>query len=363
MSFRIYLSPPDVGALEEEFVLDALRSGWVAPLGPHVDAFEREIADFVGVDHAVALSSGTAGLHLGLLALGVGPGDEVVVPTLTFGATPVFIDSEPVSFNLDPDLLAEFLASRAAAGRLPAAVIVVDIFGQTADYDRILPLCEHYGVPVLEDAAEALGATHRLGHAGSFGRAAVFSFNGNKIMTTSGGGMLVTQDEEFAARIRHLATQAREPVPWYEHRDIGFNYRMSNVLAALGRAQFRRLPEMIVARRAHVDTYTAMLGPLGVDVLQDPTWSRGNGWLSIARPPKGTVSSLIDHLAHSAVEARHVWRPLHTQPVFSNSLRLVSGVAEGFFDTHLCLPSGSKSASSEIEGVALEIAAHLEFIA
>ena len=291
---RMYLSPPNVTAAEVQAVVSALESGWVAPLGPEVDAFEADVATYSGRRHAVALSSGTAALHLGLLALGVGPDGEVVVPTMTFGATafavtyvgaaPVFLDIEPESWNLDPIVLEAFLARRAALDRLPAAVVTVDVFGRTCDYDRILESCARYGVPVLSDAAEALGARHGSAAAGSFGESAVFSFNGNKIMTTSGGGMLVTDDDDTARKARFWATQSREPFPWYEHEEIGFNYRMSNILAALGRAQLVRLPQMIERRREIRDAYAAGLADApGVDVVGDPPWGRSNAWLTTVR--------------------------------------------------------------------------------
>lgn len=360
MSFRIHLSAPDVGDLEAKYVLDALRSGWVAPHGPAIDAFEEDTKAFVGAEHAVALSSGTAALHLALLACGVGAGDEVVVPTLTFAATafavtyvgarPVFVDSEATSWNLDPELLADFLAERAALGRLPAAVIVVDIFGQTADYDRIIPLCDEYGVTVIEDAAEALGATHGMRMAGTFGRCGVFSFNGNKIMTTSGGGMLVTDDAELAARVRYLATQARQPVPWYEHEDIGFNYRMSNILAALGRAQLERLPDLVARRREIRGAYAARLGAAtGLAVRQDADWGRSNAWLTVAElMDPGQVDCMIHGLAQIRVEARRAWKPMHLQPVFQESEAILNGVAEQGYLRSLCLPSGPSMSNHDI---------------
>ena len=248
---RIYLSPPHMGLAERELLLDAFDSNWIAPLGPHVDAFEREFCETVGVPYAAALSSGTAALHLALLMLGVGPGDEVIVSSFTFaatanavmyvGATPVFIDSDPVSWNMDPGLLGEELEAAAKRGKLPKAVIVVDLYGQCADYGPILETCARYGVPVVEDAAEALGASYRGKPAGSFGKIAVFSFNGNKIITTSGGGMLVSEDAALVERARYLSTQARDPAPHYQHSVIGYNYRMSNLLAAVGRGQLRVL--------------------------------------------------------------------------------------------------------------------------
>ena len=252
---RVLLSPPDVGAEERRMLLDAFDSNWIAPVGPHVDAFEEELARRVGVPHAVALSSGTAALHLALLLLNVGPGDEVLVPTFTFvatanvvtyvGAKPVLVDSEPSTWTVDPHLLADELKRRARDGRLPAAIITVDLYGQCADYSPIVASCEEYGVPLIEDAAEALGASYGQSPAGSFGEFAAFSFNGNKIITTSGGGMLVSRSSDLSARARHLSTQARQPVPHYEHLEIGFNYRLSNLLAAVGRAQLASLGDRI----------------------------------------------------------------------------------------------------------------------
>ena len=251
MSKRIYLSPPDMSAAEREALLAAFDSNWIAPLGPEVDAFERDLAARVGVQDAAALSSGTAALHLALILLEVGPGDEVWTATLTFaatanairyvGATPVFIDSERESWNMDPALLREALRDAAARGALPKALVVVDLYGQCADYDAILAACQEYGVPVIEDAAEALGATYRGKPAGSFGAIGVLSFNGNKIMTTSGGGALLCDDVALVERARHLASQARQPAAHYEHEEIGYNYRLSNLLAAVGRAQLARL--------------------------------------------------------------------------------------------------------------------------
>jgi len=363
MTFRVYLSPPDVGDMEKQYVLEALDSGWVAPLGPHVDQFESELAELVGVDHAVALSSGTAALHLALLGVGVQQGDEVVVASMTFGATafaatyvgatPVFVDSEPDSWNLDPDLLLEHLTSRARAGRLPAAVVAVDVFGQPADYDRITAICAEFDVPLIEDAAESLGARHTSGPAGSFGAAAVFSFNGNKIMTTSGGGMLVTNSAEVARRARYLATQARQPVPWYEHTDIGFNYRMSNILAALGRAQLARLPDMIETRRAHRKGYTDRLEPLGVRVVPDAPWSTGNAWLTVVLfDDDATPVRVRERLAAERIESRPVWKPMHRQPVFAHAEAVLNGESDRFFSRGLCLPSGSTMSTSDAQLVA-----------
>lgn len=364
MAHRIYLSPPDVGTLEQEYVLDALRSGWVAPLGPNVDAFEAELAEFVGVPHAVALSSGSAALHLALIAMGIGDRQEVVVPTMTFAATafavtypgarPVFVDSEPVSWNMDPNRLEDLLRDRAAAGHLPAAVLTADIYGQAADYAAIESLCGEYGVPLIEDAAEALGATHGSRHAGSFGHAGIFSFNGNKIMTTSGGGMFVTDDPVLADHVRYLATQARQPVPWYEHEDIGYNYRLSNILAAIGRAQLQRLPGMIERRHQIHRRFRAQLQDVeGVHVIEHAPWGRSNAWLTlawfddIADPERVRLE-----LARAGIEARHAWKPLHLQPVFRDAAPESLPVAESLFTHGLCLPSGSTMSDDVVDEVA-----------
>jgi len=360
MTFRIYLSPPNVGNLEKEFIIDALDSGWVAPLGPHVESFEREIADFVGVPHAVALSSGTAGLHLCLVAAGIGHGHEVIVPTMTFaatafsvkyvGAAPVFIDSEASSWNVDPVLLETFLNQRAHEDNIPAALIAVDVFGQTANYGEISEICNRYGVVIIEDAAEALGATYKDMHAGSFGQAGVFSFNGNKIMTTSGGGMVVSHDGDFIARIRHLATQARQPVPWYEHEEVGYNYRLSNLLAALGRAQLKRLPGFITNRREARQTYSDFFnGVTGARILQDASWGQSNGWLSVVYfDDPNQVEIVRAHLAVNEIESRHVWKPMHLQPTFSDTQFVGTGVAQDLFEHGLCLPSSSGEIATDV---------------
>ncbi|MFO0954246.1 MAG: DegT/DnrJ/EryC1/StrS family aminotransferase [Isosphaeraceae bacterium] len=288
---RIFLSPPHLGDEERTLLLEALQSNWVAPLGPHVDAFEREFAGVVNVPYALAVSSGTAALHLAMRVLGVGPGDTVLCPTLTFiasaapalyqGATPAFIDVDDATWNLDPGLLADELAERARRGRLPRAVVVVDLYGQTADYDSILEVCERYEIPVVADSAESLGASYRGRPAGSFGRLAAFSFNGNKIITTSGGGMLVSHDLALIEKARWLASQAREPTPHYEHRAVGYNYRMSNLLAAVGRAQLAKLGQRVDARRRVNAFYRNALGGLsGLTFMPRAAYGEPNDWLT-----------------------------------------------------------------------------------
>lgn len=291
MNKRIYMSSPDVGHLEEEYVLAAMRSGWIAPLGPDVDAFETEMAARIGASHAVALSSGTAALHLGLLGLGVGPGDIVVTSTMTFAATanaivytgaePYFVDCELATGNMDPDLLREALEQLYRDGEKVAAIVPVDVLGKAVNYTAICAIADEYGIPVLADAAESLGATHNGQAAGSFGRASILSFNGNKIMTTSGGGMLLTDDADFATHTRYLATQARQPVTHYEHTDIGYNYRLSNILAALGRAQLTKLDDMIARRRAMRETYRDLFMDVpGVEIFGGKNDENDNFWLT-----------------------------------------------------------------------------------
>jgi dTDP-4-amino-4,6-dideoxygalactose transaminase len=379
VTFRILLSPPHLDGDERALLLDALASNWIAPLGPHVDAFESEVAERVGRRHAVALSSGTAALHLALLTLGVGPGDEVLVPTLTFaatanavvytGATPVFVDADPVSWNLDVGLVEHELSARAEAGRQqPAAIIPVDLYGRCVDYTSLLPVSERYGVPVVEDAAEALGATHAGQPAGSFGRAAAFSFNGNKIITTSGGGMLVTDDRDVADRVRHLATQAREPAAHYEHRDVGFNYRLSNLLAAVGRGQLARLDAKVERRREINARYRQALKDLpGVSFPSEDTNGVATCWLTtlLVDPIKTGVTrdELVTALAAAGIEARPVWKPMHLQPVFSNASTVGGSVAAGLFATGLCLPSGSALTNDEVDEVGQLTAARLGIVA
>jgi dTDP-4-amino-4,6-dideoxygalactose transaminase len=344
-------------------LLDAFDSNWVAPLGPHVDAFEREFAEKIGVAEAVALSSGTAALHLALLLQDVQPGDEVLTSTLTFaatanairyvGANPVFIDSSPDSWNMDPALLADELEECARRGRLPKAVIAVDVFGQCADYASIVKTCRFYEVPLIEDAAEALGATYRGRPAGSFGEIGCFSFNGNKIITTSGGGMLVTDSADWAKRARFLSTQARDPAPHYEHSVVGYNYRMSNLLAAVGRGQLRVLDERVNRRRQIFTYYERQLGSLpGILFMPELDGSRSTRWLTcmVVDPVELGVTREEIRLALDGenIEARPVWKPMHAQPAFAHFRKRGGSVADRLFELGLCLPSGSSLTDAEL---------------
>ena len=363
---RLYLSPPDVGEPERLALDAAFRSGWVAPVGPDLDAFEVEVAAVGGRGHGVGLASGTAALHLALKELGAGAGDDVICSTFTFaasanaitycGARPVLVDSEEETWNMSPDLLGDELEQRARAGRLPAAVVVVDLYGQCADYGRILPLCAEHGVPVIEDAAESLGASYRNRPAGSFGAAAVFSFNGNKIITTSGGGMLVTDDERLARRTRHLATQAREAGAHYEHVEVGYNYRLSNLLAAVGRAQLSGLGERVQRRRTIHARYQEGLAELpGVGFQPAAPGQQPNRWLTCLTLDPALAAATPERLRlvleAENIEARPAWKPMHLQPVFASCPARVDGTSERLFRTGLCLPSGSSLSAADQDRV------------
>ena len=353
---RVYLSPPDVGDDERRLLLEAFDSNWIAPLGPDVDAFESEVALRSGTGHAVALSSGTAALHLALLLVGVGPGDEVLVPSFTFvatanavtylGATPVLVDCSSDNWKLDPDLVAEELDGRARSGRLPRALVTVDLYGQSADYDALTALCDRYGVPLVEDAAEALGATYRGRPAGSFGRAGVFSFNGNKIITTSGGGMLVSDDGDLVERARFLATQARDPFPHYEHSVLGFNYRLSNLLAALGRGQLRGLDDRMARRRAIDVAYRDALADVpGIEFMPIAGYGEPNCWLTCITVDPDAFGADREQirlaLEAEDIESRPTWKPLHLQPVFEGAPTVGGAACASIFERGLCLPTGS----------------------
>lgn len=352
----VFLSPPEVGPDDRSRILDAIDSGWVAPAGPDLDAFEHELAVVAGRPHAVAVSSGTAALHLALLLSGVSKGDRVVVPTLTFAATanavmycgaePVFLDSEARTWGLDPALLEAELAESAERGSLPSAVIAVDSYGMLADYPSLVDVCRRFEVPLISDAAESLGSRGYGGRAGSFGRFAALSFNGNKIVTTSGGGALLADDEDDAVRARYLATQARQPVAHYEHTEVGFNYRMSNLLAALGRTQLADLDRRVKQRRSIFDRYRASLADLpGLAFAPIPPDQTPNAWLScvIFDPAVAptTPTFVREALAKEGIESRPFWKPMHMQPVFAQAERRVHGLAEDLFRTGLSLPSGS----------------------
>jgi pyridoxal phosphate-dependent aminotransferase EpsN len=364
---RIFLSPPHIGAEERRNVEAAFDTNWIAPVGPHLAAFEQEMCAASGVKSALCVSSGTAGLHLAVRLLGVEPGDEVLCSTFTFvatanpivyqGARPVFIDSEERSWNMDPGLLSVALADRAESGRLPRAIIVADIYGQCASWDEIGKIAADYGVPVIEDAAEAVGASYRGRRAGGFGRIGVYSFNGNKIMTTSGGGMIVSNSAALIESASRLAAQARDPAPHYQHSELGYNYRMSNVLAGIGRGQLKALETMIMRRREIFEFYRDALGELpGVGFMPEPDGTRSNRWLTcmtIDPAASGvTPSRVVEALERNTIEARPLWKPLHLQPLFKGVECYGGAVAERLFSSGVCLPSGSAMTSDDLHRVA-----------
>jgi len=367
---RVYLSAPHMTGLEQQYIQEAFATNWIAPLGPHVDAFERELAAWVGAGDAAAVGSGTAAIHLALRLLGVQGGDLVFCSSLTFvasanpilyqGAEPVFIDSEPETWNMSPEALERALRDAKRDGRLPKAVIVVNLYGQSAKMDEIVPLCAHYGVPIVEDAAESLGSTYKGKASGTFGAFGVYSFNGNKIITTSGGGMLVSDDAEAIERARKLAAQAREPAVHYQHSQAGYNYRMSNVLAGIGRAQLTALSERVRRRRDIYFRYERELGALpGVTFMPELPGTLSNRWLTALTVDEdaagATPAALIYALAERNIEARPVWKPLHLQPLFRGASFYRhgdgKGVAERLFESGLCLPSGSAMSEDDQERV------------
>lgn len=363
---QILLSTPHMGLWEREFVDEAFKTNWIAPLGPNVNAFESEVADYVGVRHAAALVSGTAAIHLALIILGVQRGDTVFCSSLTFaasanpivyqGAEPVFIDSEPESWNMSPRALEKAFAHAAAHGKMPKAVIVVNLYGQSADMDPIVEICSKYGVPIVEDAAESLGARYKGRASGSFGVMGIYSFNGNKIITTSGGGMLVSDNEEYIRQARFLSTQARDPAPHYEHTQIGYNYRMSNILAGVGRGQIRVLDERVASRRRVYDRYREGLADCELlEWMPEPQWSYSTHWLTACTidPARYGLTSgeIITKLAADRIEARPVWKPMHLQPIFKQCLSFNhddnSSVSSTLFENGICLPSGSNMPDSQ----------------
>jgi len=351
---------------ELEYLAKALHSNWIAPVGPMVDAFEREICEYLGVPHAAALSSGTAALHLSLLLLGVKNGDDVICSTLTFsasanavkyvGANPVFLDCNRETWNLDPELLEEEIRAARRKGSKPGAVIAVDLYGQCADYGRIEKLCQKNDIPLIEDAAEALGATCHGRKAGCFGQMAVLSFNGNKIITTSGGGMLVSANEKLIRKARFLASQARDPAPHYQHSQIGYNYRMSNLLAAVGRGQLKVIEDRIQARRRIFAFYQRALSEVpGIGFMPEAAYGRANRWLTCLhvepREFGATREDIRMALERENIEARPIWKPMHLQPVFAGCRKRGGDVAAELFENGLCLPSGSGLSDPDLERI------------
>lgn len=363
---RIFHSPPHLSGRELEYIQDVLESNWVAPVGPHLARFEEMFCERIGVQQSLAVTTGTAALHLALRHLQLNPGDEVVCSSFTFCASanpityeqavPVFIDSDRIGWNMDPNLLEEELVDCAARGKLPKAVIVVDILGQSADLERIIEITSRYEIPVIEDAAEALGGCYQGRSVGKAGWCSIFSFNGNKIITTSGGGMLCSDDESLIERSRFLATQARDPAPYYEHSTIGFNYRLSNLLAAVGIAQLEVLDQRVERRQQIFEFYREKLEELpGIRMMPLAPYAASNYWLSVIQIDKDlfgvSPEDVRQALEKENIETRLVWKPLHCQPVFSDCRCRGGDVAEELFKTGLCLPSGTALREEDLERI------------
>ena len=361
---RIYLSSPHMSPIERELLIGAFDSNWIAPLGPNVDLFESEMAEYIGVKSAAALSSGTAALHLALKILGLKSGDKVICSSLTFAASanailyekcvPVFIDSDPNTWNLDIELL-----EKAITNHKPKALIAVDLYGQSCDYDTINEICKKHGVAIIEDSAEALGSEYKEKKCGAFGDISIFSFNGNKIITTSGGGMLLSNNSAYIKKARFLSTQAREPELHYEHRELGYNYRMSNLLAAVGRGQLQVIDDRVASRRKIFDRYQEALGRIeGIDFMPEAPYCRSNRWLTVLTvdPSKTRVSrtEIINALEKENIESRPVWKPMHLQPLYQgyDYVRINDeDVSRRLFEQGLCLPSGSSLSETDQDRV------------
>ncbi len=364
---RIPLAIPHLSGDEMLFIQEALDDNWVAPAGPHIDAFEKEIAEYAGVNGAVAVNSGTAAIHLALSLMNVGIGDVVFCSSLTFiasanpviyqGAELVFIDSEPETWNMSPEALERALDLAAKRNRLPKAVIVVDLYGQSAKMNEICAICAKYRVPILEDAAEALGSFYHGQSCGSFGEFGVFSFNGNKIITTSGGGMLLSNNTEALERAKFLATQAKEIAPYYQHKEVGYNYRLSNILAGIGRAQFEVLQERIDQKRFIYEMYRSALSEInGLNFLPELEHTVSNRWLTVCTlEHKEAVTHCLQTLANENIEARPMWKPLHMQPLFKDvdffTHKDDLSVSEQLFNKGICLPSGTNMTEEDMERV------------
>ena len=367
---RIFLSPPHMSGLEEAYIKEAFASNWVAPLGPNVTAFEKEVAAYAGVKGALAVSSGTAAIHLALRLLGIGQGDIVFCSSLTFigsvnpilylGAIPVFIDSEPDSWNMSPVALEKAFKWAQQTVKMPKAVVIVDLYGQSADYDSLLDICNTYGVPVVEDAAEAMGSTYKGKACGTLGKFGVYSFNGNKIITTSGGGMLLSDDVEALEKALFWATQARDPAPWYHHSEMGYNYRMSNIVAGIGRGQLTVLDDRVKARREVFEHYKKALGDIpGVGFMPEANYGQANRWLTVmtleSTQTSTTPMQIIEALEAENIESRPVWKPMHLQPLFAGCKYFTHGdkesIADRLFESGLCLPSGSSMTEEEQQRV------------
>lgn len=372
MPYKIYLSPPHMSGREMKYIQKAFDSNWIAPVGPNIDAFEEELCRYTDSRHALAVSSGTAALHLALLSLGIGPRDIVLCQSLTFvatanpimyvGATPVFIDSEPVSWNLCPNALEDAIVHYVEAGHKPKAIIIVHLYGMPAMMDEILYLCRKYEIPLIEDAAEALGSDYKGRKAGTFGDIGILSFNGNKIITTSGGGALLSGNEKYMERARFLATQAREPVSHYEHHEVGYNYRMSNVCAGIGRGQLEVINERVAQRRANFQFYLNSLGKIpGISFQSGSAGMFSNRWLTalVVESQKTSPLQIQKALSECGIETRPLWKPMHRQKIYKTLPRFGGSVSENLCNHGVCLPSGSNLSDFELMEITSKLIAVL----
>lgn len=357
MQSKIWLSSPHMGENELKYVQEAFDENWIAPLGPNVDGFEQELADYLKINHVAALSSGTAAIHLALILLGVKHGDEVICSSFTFSAsanpvvyqsaTPIFIDCERDTWNMDPDLMEKAIKDRISKGKKPKAIILVHLYGMPAKINELISIAEKYEIPVIEDAAEALGSKYKNKEVGTFGTFGTFSFNGNKIITTSGGGALVSSDKTFVEESRFLATQARDKAAHYQHSQIGYNYRMSNICAGIGRGQLEVLDLRVSQRREMYSFYVNLLDSIeGIKFLHEPEGFFSNRWLTTIlinpKKTKGVTSESIRlKMENENIESRPLWKPMHLQPIFKDAPAYLNGISEDLFKYGLCLPSGS----------------------
>lgn len=359
---KIYLSPPHMSGKELEYVKEVFDQNWIAPIGPHLNRFEDIVKEYTGAKHAVAVTSATAGIHLALRAMGVGKGDYVICSSLTFigtvnpiiycGAEPIFVDSEEGTWNMDPILLETAILNSTAVGKKPKAIIPVHIFGVPCNMNAIKRLSDEYDIPIIEDAAESLGSTFNDKHTGTFGKIGVYSFNGNKLLSTSGGGVIITDDKDKADYMRFLSTQAKDDMPFYHHTEIGYNYRMSNVLAAIGIGQMEVIEDRIKRTREINEIYKKELGKYFYSFQEEANTDRSNGWLTCAlMKGEDRPNDLIEHLAKDNIEARRIWKPMHQQPVLSQYLKYINGNSALLFLQGICLPSGSSLSNEDLNRI------------
>jgi len=371
MDKKIWLSPPHMSGNEIKYVNEAFDTNWIAPLGPNVTAFENELAEYLDIEHVAALTSGTAAIHLALIILGIKAGDEVISSSFTFsatvnpivyqGATPILVDSEEESWNMSPQLLERAIIDRISKGKKPKAIIMVHLYGMPSKIEELMNIAVKYEIPVIEDAAEALGSKYKGKACGTFGDIGILSFNGNKIITTSGGGALISRSEEFVSKARFLATQARDKAPHYQHSTIGYNYRMSNVLAGIGRGQLEVIAERVAKRRSNFEFYVKNLSHLkGISFVMEVLPAYSNRWLTaiIVDPLRTngiTREEIYSNLEFENIESRPLWKPMHLQPVFEKCPAYTNGVSEKLFKFGLCLPSGTQISDSELNRIVSNI--------